>query len=149
MKIFEALKEDHRKLRSLADSILETEGKSDERKLNFERLVVELKAHAMAEERYFYKPMMRYDNSQEKARHSISEHQEIDELIEKLQETDMSSPSWKSNFEKLHELVNHHLDEEEEEVFQVADKVFTEDEKKDFATEYNKMMEAEKPRFKS
>jgi hemerythrin superfamily protein len=149
MEIFEALKEDHRKLRNLSDSILETEGKSDERKSYFEQLVVELKAHAMAEERYFYKPMMRYDESHEQARHGISEHQEIDELIEKLKETDMSSPSWKSNFEKLSELVHHHLDEEEEEIFQVADKVFTEDEKKEFATDYNRMMEAEKPRFQS
>lgn len=147
MKIFEALKEDHKTQRSLANSLLRTAGETDERKSMFDQLVTELKAHAIAEERFFYKPMMEFDQSQEKARHSISEHHEIDELIEKLEDTEMSSSEWMPNFEKLRELVFHHLDEEENEVFQVAGKVMSEAEKEKFGDNYQILMEQERKKF--
>ncbi|MCK9452335.1 MAG: hypothetical protein M0Q90_11645 [Bacteroidales bacterium] len=49
--------------------------------------------------------MLEHDKSQENARHSIAEDHEIDELIEKLDETDMSSSAWQAYFKNLRELV--------------------------------------------
>ncbi len=144
MTIFEALKEDHKTQRSLANSLLRTEGESEGRKSMFSQLVTELKAHAMAEERHFYNPMIRHEQSQEKARHSIAEHHEIDELIEKLQHTGMSSPGWMANYKKLRDLVFHHLHEEENEVFQVAGKVLSETQKNELGAHYNRMMDQER-----
>lgn len=140
MKIFDELKEDHKTQRSLANMILRTEGETDERKSLFKQLKEALEHHANAEERHFYNPMMEHDQSQEKARHSVAEHHDIDEMIEKLEETDMSSSAWLTYFRQLRELVFHHLDEEENEVFQVAGKVLSENQKQELGLKYRKMM---------
>lgn len=135
--VFEALRADHETQRDLVARLIETQGDSDDRAELFDRLRTELAAHADAEERFFYIPMMEFDLTQEKARHSVAEHHELDELVEELQETDPSSPHWIATAKKLeHDLV-HHLDEEEQEVFQMAGKVLTETQKTELADSYN------------
>ena len=79
--------------------------------------------------------------TQEKARHSVAEHHEIDELVESLETTDYSSPAWLSDAKKLRKLVTHHLEEEEQEVFQQAGRVLGEEEKTDLATRYDAFMD--------
>ena len=59
---------------------------------------------------------MKDDLTQEKARDSVAEHYEIDELIEILKDTDYSSLACVGHAEKLRERLHHHLDEEEHEV---------------------------------
>ena len=144
MKIFEELKEDHKTQRRLADELLETKGASDKRKEVFQKLKTELKTHAKSEERNFYVPMLEHDKSQEHARHSISEHHDIDEKIEELEDTDMDSPEWIDAANELKELVNHHLDEEEEDIFEVAREVLTEEQQENLGRHYRTMMEEEK-----
>lgn len=122
MSIFEALKDDHETQRRLVQLLAETSGDSDGRAELFARTKEALKAHAAAEERCFYIPLMEHDRTQDQARHSVSEHQEIEELLAALEEEGFSSPGWLAQAEKLQELVVHHLDEEEKEVFPVARK---------------------------
>tara|TARA_B100001179_G_C18579096_1_gene399014 strand:- start:58 stop:498 length:441 start_codon:yes stop_codon:yes gene_type:complete len=134
--IFEALRESHDKQRRLLELLVETEGDSDGRDELFKRVKEELENHAGAEERALYMPMMEHDMTQEKARHSVAEHHEIDELIEALETTDYSSPGWLASAKKLQHLVTHHLDEEEQEVFQLAGRVFDDATKANLAEEY-------------
>lgn len=134
--VFEALRADHDTQRDLVSRLIETEGDSDDRTKLFAELKTELAAHADAEERFFYIPMMEFDLTQEKARHSVAEHHELDELVESLDETDMSSSSWLSTAKDLADRLTHHLDEEEQEVFQMAGKVLTETQKTDLAKSY-------------
>ncbi len=141
MNIFEAIREDHVKQRTLVDLLIKTHGESEGREELFEKLKSELQRHARAEERYFYIPLMEQDLTQEKSRHSVAEHHEIDELIEELERTEMTSPGWLAAARRLHEQVHHHLDEEEHEVFQMAGKVLSEKEKTSLAGEYRQAME--------
>ena len=138
--IFEALRESHDKQRRLLAALTDTHGDSHKREGLFAAVKAELAHHAAAEERYFYVPLMAYDQTQEKARHSVAEHHEIDELVETLEQTDYSSPGWLSSAQKLQHLVTHHLDEEEQEVFQAAGKRLTSDEKTQLARDYEQMM---------
>lgn len=144
MNIFDELKKDHKTQRSLANDLLKTEGESTERKSVWKKLKAELQAHAAAEERNLYNPMIEHDKSQDNARHSIAEHHEIDELIEKLDETEMSSSAWLAHFKNLRELVFHHLDEEEHQIFTVAGRVLSEKQKENLGDDYRKMFEKEK-----
>ena len=136
MNIFEALREDHDTQRQLADLVLKTEGDSDGRRELFDRLKRELEAHAGAEERYFYVPLMEHDQTQDKARHSVSEHKELDDFVEQLESYDMSGPQWIQTARELVDRLTHHLDEEEHEVFQLAGKALTATEKTDLAASY-------------
>ena len=136
MNIFEALRTSHETQRALADQLIRTQGTSDDRDLIFKELRAELSAHAAAEERFFYVPLIAHDMTQEPSRHGIAEHHEMDELVEKLEETDFSSPAWLAMAKELHHKIYHHLKDEEQGVFQLAGKVLTEAEKISLAKEY-------------
>ena len=129
MNIFEAIRKDHDKQRELCRLVTSTSGESKGRK-----------QHADAEERTFYSPLIHNDMMQEHARHGIAEHHEMDELIEKIDETDLDSPAWLVYAKQLCEKVEHHLEDEEHSFFQLAGKVFTEKQKTDIAEEYLKEM---------
>ena len=136
MNIFEALRISHATQRSLADNLIKTTGDSKERDLLFKELKAELAAHASAEERFFYVPLIAHDMTQEPSRHGIAEHHEMDKLVEKLEETDFSSPAWIAVAKELHHKVYHHLEDEEQGIFQLAGKVLTEAEKLSLAKGY-------------
>ena len=140
MTIFEALRHDHDTQRKLIDKLIETSGDNKTRHGLLEKLKHELQEHAKFEERYFYDPLIFKDLTQEKARHSIAEHHDIDELIEELESTDMSSPAWLATAKKLHHKVHHHLDEEEQEVFQLAGRALSDKQKHDLAQKYDANM---------
>lgn len=144
MTIFEAIRSDHETQRTLIDLVVKTEGASDGREELFERLKRELTAHAAAEERYFYVPLMEADLTQEAARHSVAEHKELDDFIEQLEGYDMSGPQWLQTARELAERLVHHLDEEETEVFPVAGKALTDAQKNSLADEYRSDMERHK-----
>lgn len=136
MKIFEALRKDHDVQRKLLDELVETSGDTEKRKRLYYQLKHELKIHADAEERYFYVPLIEDDRSQDEARHGVAEHHEMDELIEQLDETDFDAPSWLTIMKKLQHKVLHHLKDEEQAFFQLAGKVFNEEEKSTLAKAY-------------
>jgi hemerythrin superfamily protein len=136
MNIFEALRADHESQRDLIDRLVKTEGDSEERRELFDRLKTELEAHAGAEERYFYVPLMEHDLTQDKARHSVSEHKELEDFVEQLEAYEMSGSQWLQTARELARRLTHHLDEEEHEVFQMAGKALTDQDKQSYAERY-------------
>lgn len=136
--IFEALRKDHDTQRNLLERLVNTKGDSKSRATIFEELKRELDVHADGEERHFYKPLISNDMMQEKARHGIAEHHEIDELLEQLETTDYSSSAWLKIAKDLQKKVTHHLEEEEHTFFQLAGKVFTEEQKINLGKDYRK-----------
>ena len=136
MNIFEALRESHEQQRNLANQLITTSGSSDERKELFDLLKNELYAHSVAEDRYLYIPLMFDDVGLDITRHALAEHHEMDELVEKLEETDMSNPSWLATAKQLSEKVHHHLKEEEHKFFQQAGKILEDAEKEILAKKY-------------
>lgn len=141
MKIYNAIKKDHDIQRDLCDKLKKTSGASEERKNLWEELKKELQVHAVAEERYFYSPLIETDKMQEDARHGMAEHHEMDELIEELDTTDMSSPHWIATAEKLFEKVEHHLEDEEEDFFPKAKEIYSKTEADNLASDYERSMQ--------
>jgi hemerythrin superfamily protein len=136
MNIFEALRLSHETQRALATQILETQGDSPERSRLFRELKHELAAHAAAEERCFYSPLIEFDETMAQARHGMAEHHEMDELVHDLTKMEFSSTGWLAHFRKLHHKVYHHLEDEEHAIFQLAGKVLTEARKNSLARDY-------------
>ena len=69
-----------------------------------------------------------------------AEHHEIDELVEKLDGTEFSSPAWLRFLKQLKEQVEHHLDDEEQEFFQIAGRILNEKQKKALGEAYRDEM---------
>lgn len=137
MTIFEALRESHDRQREYVDAVLLTSGDTAARKTAYKQLKKELYAHETAEERFFYVPLLDYDNGVDLSRHAIAEHHEMDELVEKLDATDMSSSAWLMTAKALGEKVLHHLEEEEQKFFQMAGKLLSDGQKQSLAKKYN------------
>ncbi|MDN2664885.1 hemerythrin domain-containing protein [Psychromonas sp. 14N.309.X.WAT.B.A12] len=138
--IFEELRESHEKQRLLMDALTSTKGDSATRQIFYADLKEELQQHAIAEERYFYAPLIQKDKTVELSRHGIAEHHSIDKIIERLDNTEFNSPAWLTIMQSLQHKVLHHLEEEEHRFFQMAGKVFTEDQKLNLAAQYHKEM---------
>lgn len=143
MDIYDRLTKDHDTHREMAARLAETTGDSDERRKLWDEFKPEAEAHANAEEQTFYATLIEHPEAQEKARHSISEHKESSDLIEKLSTDDMSSSGWLQNFKKLKEELEHHMEEEENEVFVKARKVIPEETAIQLASDFEERKAAE------
>ncbi|EIZ80652.1 hemerythrin HHE cation binding protein [Novosphingobium sp. Rr 2-17] len=132
-RIFEDLKADHDRHREMLAQLAETKGDSEERRTQFEALRKELQAHAAAEEESLYATMLATPPLRDDARHSVSEHKEIDDFLGELLDTEMSSSNWLKTFEKMRHRYLHHIDEEEEEMFPKAGDILSKSTEKKMA----------------
>lgn len=127
------LKEDHELVSSLFDQLdsIEAEPASDElREGLFAQLKYELETHANIEERLFY-PALRQANP-DLVSEAFAEHAEVKQLLAELSTgvgglDAKSSARWTEKLRELKESVEHHVREEESEVFTLACEVLNTD----------------------
>ena len=142
--IYEKIKEDHEHHRALLNRIAETEGASDERKEAWEEFYYDVCSHAAAEEETFYSKLMAKPEGQDDARHSVAEHKELDDIMKELHEMDMSSGGWLTRFKTLKHDYEHHMEEEENEIFEQARAALHDDKDGTIAAEFEKRKKAER-----
>ncbi|GAA5233508.1 hemerythrin domain-containing protein [Verticiella sediminum] len=136
--IYEALRASHELQRSLCRKLLRAAPQGERRTQIYRELRIELAAHAAAEERFLYAPMLMDDMGLDSSRHALAEHHEIDELVEALGKADPQGERWLDKAKSLSEEVHHHLREEERKFFQISGKILTESQKHRLATRYLK-----------
>jgi len=124
--IFDALTADHDRHRDLLEKLGNKEAAPDERMVLFEEFTRELKGHAAAEEQALYSVILAKPDTTDKARHSVAEHKEIEDMLNHLATVDIASDEWMEKFEDLRDEYIHHIEEEEEELFPAASEVLTE-----------------------
>lgn len=127
-RIYAELKKDHDRHRELLDQIEATSRGSEERRALFEELRKELQAHAAAEEQALYALMLANPELRDEARHSVAEHKEIDDLLGELVEIEPNDIGWVTKFREMRHRYEHHIDEEEEEMFPAAAEELTDGE---------------------
>lgn len=145
-EIFKRLKEDHDKHREMLAELDGAEG--EKRRTLFEAFRVEVTAHAAAEEESLYATMLACPDLREDAQHSVSEHKEIDDFLEELDALDIESELWGKTFAKMRHRYEHHIDEEEDEMFPDAAKELSEEAEARIAEVFKKRKPAELERAK-
>ncbi|MCK5942686.1 MAG: hemerythrin domain-containing protein [Planctomycetes bacterium] len=141
--IYDRLLEDHGRQRELAAAIAATSGDSDERRSLWSRYRAELEAHANAEEQTLYAALIERPDGQEQARHSIHEHEQQAELIAKVEQADWASSAWLQHFGTLRHEIEHHLDEEEADVFPLSRRLLSDDVTSALAEKFDGRKQAE------
>lgn len=116
MDALELLKHDHQAVKSLFDQIDETEDAKQRKKL-FDQIDTELNIHAHIEETVFYPEMRKIDELKDMVQEALEEHQEVKTLLEEMEALDPENEQFSASLEELMENVEHHVAEEEDEMF--------------------------------
>lgn len=126
MNIYTYLKNDHQHIQKLMDTIesIGMETHSDKTKA-FNQLKELLIIHSKAEEKVFYQPLKEFSETKDKVIHGKKEHSEAEELLEELTDESLTGAAWFQKFKTLKNAVEHHVEEEENEIFNQAKKVLT------------------------
>ncbi|WP_202109603.1 hemerythrin domain-containing protein [Bordetella sp. 02P26C-1] len=138
LNIYEALRVSHEVQRTLCRRLVRSPVDETRRRDLYRELKLELAAHAAAEERFLYAPMLMDDMGLNSSRHALAEHHEIDECVEKLGKLEPEGEAWLTQAKKLSEEVHHHLREEEKKFFQVSGKILKAGQKEELALKYLK-----------
>ncbi|PGH58483.1 hemerythrin [Azospirillum palustre] len=115
--IFARIKTDHDTIRSLLDKAEKANGSG---RAVFEDLQRELWAHSKVEEGVFYASLKKVKEAKSETVEGLNEHHLINGLLDELNAMKTTDSGWKEKLQVLGELVRHHLDEEEEELFEEA-----------------------------
>lgn len=134
--IFRTLRADHNLARRLLAALEATQGDTATRRELYSILQDELLHHAVAEEETLYAVMRDNEGTEESALHSVHEHREIEELLKQLAHIGFERPEWITVMRRLKDRVEHHLDEEENEIFMSARNAVSERQSQQLAVEF-------------
>ncbi|MDY7229106.1 hemerythrin domain-containing protein [Hyalangium rubrum] len=147
MNAIELLKEQHdevnklfKRYEKLADSA------DEERRELFIQIADRLSAHATIEEQYFY-PASKSARTEDQLLEAVEEHLAVKRLIADLLDMEPSDENFDAKMKVLMENVEHHVEEEEKELFKDVKKILSEDQLLalgvQMKAEFDELMEAE------
>ena len=119
------LKEDHDKVKKLlSDLESTTERGAKTRSELFATIKGELTVHETIEEEIFYPALKEHPKAKELVLEAYEEHHVVDNVMAELEGLDVSDETWGAKATVMKENVEHHIEEEEGEMFQKARQVF-------------------------
>jgi hemerythrin-like domain-containing protein len=123
------LKEDHDRIkRMLEEGDKTTERGEKTRTELFMRLKETLTAHEAMEEEVLYPALKANPKAKELTLEAYEEHHVVDLVLEELENTPVTDDQWGAKFTVAKENIEHHIDEEETEMFKTCRQVFSREE---------------------
>src|SRR5947208_7998800 len=119
------LEDDHRKVKKmLAEGEVTTERAEVTRTDLYSTLRREMETHERIEEEIFYPALKQHPKAKDIVLEGFEEHHVVDEIMSELGETDVTDETWAAKFKVMKESIEHHIEEEEGEMFSEARKAF-------------------------
>jgi hemerythrin-like domain-containing protein len=129
MDAMSLLKEDHRKVKKLlAELESTTERGVKTREELFMKVKQELVVHEAIEEEIFYPALKEHPKTKEIALEGYEEHHVVDTVMAEIEGVAYDDEKWGAKFTVMKENLEHHIEEEEGEMFKQAKQVFDQDE---------------------
>ena len=129
------LKADHDKVKKLlADGESTTERGEKTRTKLFATIKGELFVHERIEEEIFYPALKSHPKARDIVLEGYEEHHVVDEIMGELEALDVTDETWGAKFKVMKENIEHHIEEEEGEMFKQARAVFDRQELEDLGT---------------
>ena len=120
------LRKDHREVKDLLKQASDADT-AQKQKL-FEQIKSELQVHEAIEEEIFYPALKEHPKTKELALEAYEEHHVVDQVMSELDALSPDDEAWEAKFSVMEENLKHHINEEEREMFEQAEKVFSDDE---------------------
>lgn len=141
--IYDLLHQDHEKVKRALDRILDTtDSAAKTREKLFSEIKHDLELHTRFEEDVFY-PQFRDasadDDADDEVEDALEEHAEAKTMLEKLAAMDKTSEEFVESIEELKQALEHHISDEEEEMFPQAREALDEDTVRRMGDRYQQM----------
>ena len=132
MNAIELLKQDHEKVKKLLEDLSNTTERAFKKRAELlQKIALELQAHTTIEEEIFY-PAFREAGERDELKmyhEAKEEHRAVEALVlPDLLATDPGTVEFSGRVKVLKELLEHHIEEEEEEMFTQARELLSEEE---------------------
>ena len=128
MNPFELLKADHKKVADLMDKLEKTTERGIKtREELFGKIQEELEIHTHIEETIFYPFLQKEKETEDITREAFEEHKVVKTLLAELDSLNKDDEQWLPKFTVLKENIEHHVEEEEGEMFKEARKAVDKD----------------------
>jgi hemerythrin-like domain-containing protein len=125
MDALSLLKEDHRKVKKLLAELEKTTERGVKTRTElFATIKGELSVHETIEEEIFYPELKAHPNAKDIVLEGFEEHHVVDVLMGELEAMDVDDESWGAKAIVMKENIEHHIEEEEGEMFKAARQVF-------------------------
>jgi hemerythrin-like domain-containing protein len=128
MEIYEYLKRDHEQIKELLSELVSLNEDDDYRYVLLEQIKSELIPHSRAEESVFYNTLRAINADKAVVRHGYKEHLAAETLLRSLQVMDKMNLDWKETAIKFKDALEHHIQDEETEIFNEAKRAFSAEE---------------------
>jgi iron-sulfur cluster repair protein YtfE (RIC family) len=143
MDLYQLLKQDHQKAKRLFEQLSDTSDRAvKSRERLFTQLKQELELHTEVEEQHFYPALRDQEETRDLVEEALEEHSEVKEMLEELDSADKEDDGWVEQLAELQENVEHHVQEEETQLFPRAQKVLKKEEADKIAAAIEKEKEA-------
>jgi Hemerythrin HHE cation binding domain len=121
MDAIELLERDHKNVKKLLEEIDETEANAVEKRRElFERIRHEMQVHEKIEEQIFYPALKDHPRAKDIVLEGYEEHHAVDVLLDELDDVPFDDERWAPKMTVIKENIEHHIEEEEEEMFEKA-----------------------------
>jgi hemerythrin-like domain-containing protein len=141
MNVFDILKEDHKKVAGIFEKLEPTTERAVKTREDlFARLKTELDVHALVEEKVLYPALEQIEETRDMALEGFEEHRIVKQLLAEMDDMSKGSEEWTAKLTVLKENVEHHVEEEENEMFKKARAALN----KELIEELTRRVEAEK-----
>ena len=125
MNALSLLKADHARMRKLLEELSTTTERGVKTRAElFSTIKGELTIHETIEEEIFYPALMEMARTRDITLESYEEHHVVDLLMAELEDLDVADESWGAKAKVMQENVEHHMEEEEGEMFTKTRQVF-------------------------
>ncbi len=132
--IYELLKKDHKEVKSLFKQILD---KCTPSQNVYSQIENALKVHMQGEEQYFYPALRKGKEMNFMVNEAIVEHNAAKTMMEEIRSTNIKDEMWVPRLKVLSESIDHHVEEEEDELFKEAKKILDEKQEYEIAEKFN------------
>lgn len=122
MDALDLLKQDHETMKKLLSELEKTEQPKKKREL-YLQIHQELKLHEKLEETLLYPELQEHRETSDVAEEGYQEHHIADVMAEEMKSIDADDEVFDAKAKVLKELIEHHIEEEEGEMFPKARKV--------------------------
>jgi hemerythrin-like domain-containing protein len=123
MKATDFLKKQHREVMKLFKEVEKTEAPRERKRLMTD-IASHLKVHTTIEEEIFYPAVKEIgtEKAEEMMLEAVEEHHVVDLVLEELPQVDPAADTFEAKMTVLKELIEHHVEEEQDEIFPMAER---------------------------